>query len=329
MKLNINIKTSILALTAIVLVSIIGVAQDQLSIPETKEEALLLINIPNPEFNPNLNPAPMDAKAIADLGFEQQYENSNRKFAMRDGKELFAFTYARESNTTVILLHGVLSGAYMMNKTAGLIREATNSEVIAIDLRGHGQSEGTPGDVDYIDQYADDLSDVISAVRKEKPNQRIILAGHSMGGGIVLRYAMKKDASTVDGYLLLAPHLGKNAPTIREEEPAEGEAEFLKIHIERIIGLEMLNTNGETDYNHLPVLFFNLPAEIPLRNYSYRANESISPEDYKKGLNAIHKPLLVVVGSLDEAFDAGKFKAAIIENSTGEVYVIEMRHIME
>ena len=62
---------------------------------------------------------------------------------------------------------------------------------------------------------------------------------------------------------------------------------------------------------------------MPVTKYSYRANESMSPLDYKKGLNAINKPLLVIVGSKDEAFDAKKFKTAVTQNSKGEVYVVE------
>lgn len=65
-------------------------------------------------------------------------------------------------------------------------QEATQAEVFAIDLRGHGKSDGKDGDVDYINQYADDLADIVSAIRKQKPKGKIIIAGHSMGGGVAL-----------------------------------------------------------------------------------------------------------------------------------------------
>ncbi|WP_051554704.1 alpha/beta hydrolase [Maribacter antarcticus] len=286
-------------------------------------EIIKLIYSPDPAFDPNIVQQPMSPEVIADIGFEQVYQNSPREFSMRDGKHLFSYAYKKESDTTIILVHGVLSGAYMMNKTAGLLQETTHNDVIALDFRGHGQSEGTPGDVDYVNQYVDDLEDVVSAIKKEKPNQSIVLAGHSMGGGIILRYAMEKDAPEVDGYLLFAPHLGANAPTLKEEALETGEAPFVKLHINRIIGLKMLNAIGVTKYNNLPVLFFNLPETMPVTKYSYRANESMSPSDYKEGLNAIAKPLLVLIGSEDEVFDARKFNTAITENSNGEVYTVE------
>lgn len=68
----------------------------------------------------------------------------------------------------------------MYNKTAGLLQEATQAEVYAIDLRGHGRSDRNSGDVDYINQYVDDLGDIIKEIRKEKPSGKIIIAGHSM-----------------------------------------------------------------------------------------------------------------------------------------------------
>lgn len=288
------------------------------------EEADKLINLPEPTFKP-FQPQKMDSTQVADMGFEQVYKSESLKFSMRDGKRLFARKFSFQSDTTIVLLHGVLSSSYLMNKTAGLLRDAVGAEVIAIDFRGHGQSEGTGGDVDYIDQYADDVSDVISSVKKNKPNGKIIIAAHSMGGGIALRYAMKKDVQKIDGYVLLAPLLGHNAPTLlKPAASAETTAEpFMKIHIERIIGLKMYHSIGIRKYDNLPILFFNLPKEMGFNKYSYRANASMAPDDYKAGLKAVKKPLLVVVGSADEAFVAGEFEPAVTKNSKGKVIVVD------
>lgn len=49
----------------------------------------------------------------------------------------------------------------------------------------------------------------------------------------------------------------------------------------------------------------------------------MSPEDYITGLKAVKAPLLVMVGSNDEAFVATEFKPAIEINSNGKVVVIE------
>ena len=325
-------KIQFIILTSILLLLVInqgqaqskGIKQETVDSVKIANEAFKLINLPDPTFKP-YQPQPLDSTQIADMGFEQVYKSEPFSYLMRDGKKLFANKFSYASNTTILLLHGVLSSSYTMNRMAGLLREATKSEVIALDFRGHGQSEGIAGDVDYIGQYTNDLIDVISTIKKNKPNGKIIIAAHSMGGGIALLYAMKKNAPLVDGYLLFSPLLGQTAPTIPKAAAITDTITepFLKIHIERIIGLSMYNSIGVHKYDSLPVLFFNLPKEMTLNKYTYRSNKSMAPKDYVKGLNAVKVPLLVIVGSNDEAFVAAEFKPAVEKNSKGKVIVIE------
>lgn len=192
---------------------------------------------------------------------------------------------------------------------------------------GHGQSEGNSGDIDYINQYVHDLADIISTIRKEKPDGKIIIAGHSMGGGVALRYGMEKQYKhkQPDGFMLFAPVIGQNTPAFLQGQATENKAEepFMKIHIERIIGLTMLNEINNHDYDSLPVLFFNLPEAVPLRKYSFRANKSMTPDDYVVGLKAVSKPMLVLMDSEDEAFSSAATKEAILKNSNGEIQIID------
>jgi len=300
-------------------------------------EANKLIRLPEPTFKPITQPTEIKPEAIADMGFEQIYKSETRYFTVRDNKRIFAYRFPNRSENTIILIHGVASSAYMYNKTAGLLQEATKAEVYAIDLRGHGQSDGNSGDVDYINQYVDDLADIIKEIRKEKPNGKIIIAGHSMGGGVALRYAMEKQYEQPDGFLLFAPLIGHNSPAFSQAQASENISEepFMKIHIERIIGLTMLNEIGNHNYDNLPVLFFNLPEAVPLRKYSYRANKSSTPDDYVAGLKAVDKPMLVLIGSADEAFSSTATKEAVLKHSNGEIQIIErashngVRHRME
>ena len=286
-------------------------------------EATKLINMPDPTFEANTGLS-ADSTTLADMGLGQVYKTENHHFKMRDGKKIFAYRFPEKSQNTIILIHGVGSSAYLYNKTAGLLREATQAEVFAIDLRGHGQSEGQPGDVEYLDQYADDLTDIIHAIKKDKPKGKIILAGHSMGGGVILRHAMSNDANTVDGILFFAPLIGHNSPAFQQPANSTKQEEpFLKVHITRLIGLKMLNEIGNYQYDNLPVLFLNLPESTPLRQYTYRANMSMTPDDYQQGLQAIKSPLLVLVGSRDEVFNAEKLRHAILENTKAETQIIQ------
>jgi alpha-beta hydrolase superfamily lysophospholipase len=288
--------------------------------------ALVMILWGDPEFTaaPDLSPEKLAASGIS---FEQPYPVKKRSFRMRDGTVLtsqYLPTTVAGPKTTIVYVHGVLSSSFPLNRSSGMLREAATAEVVAIDLRGHGFSGGKPGDTDYIGQYEDDLGDVIKEIRAGRPEGKVILAGHSMGGGIALRYAMRSDLPPVDGYLLFAPYLGWTSPTTRKEPPAEAEAgaEFMKIHLPRILGLKLLNTVGIRAFNGLRTQFYNLPPALPLRSYSYRASEGMAPEDYRPALAAVRAPLLVVVGSRDEAFIAEAYEGVIRGNRRGTVTLI-------
>lgn len=267
----------------------------------------------------------MTAKEMDDLGFEQRYQNQAAHFIMRDESKLNAQHFVNDSDLSVIVLHGILSSSYTNNRFAGLISQVANAEVYSLDLRGHGASDGAPGDVNYIGQYVDDIADVVAQLKKRKPNGKIIIAGHSMGGGISLRYAMKDDVPDVDGYLLFAPQLGENAPTNVFPEDAERQQDesFMAIDLSRLIGLALLNSLNITYWNDMPVFFFNLPDEMGVNKYSFRSTASMSPADYKEGLLAVDKPLLVIAGEYDEAFNVDAYQAAIDTYSEGEFHMIK------
>jgi len=113
-----------------------------------------------------------------------------RCFTARDGVRLSArLLETGNSETLVLFLHGVLASSAKHTETARLLHETLGATVVSLDLRGHGLSEGTPGDVDRIGQYEDDVADVVATLRRERPGARVLLSGHSMGGGIALRYA--------------------------------------------------------------------------------------------------------------------------------------------
>ncbi len=283
-------------------------------------EALQMIDFPTPEFNEPFMPD-FSPKAIADMGFEQVYESVGIQFKMRDGIQIQGQKYEYATNTTVLLLHGTLANNYTYNKMAGLLREALEAEVIAIDLRGHGQSGGVPGDVSTSNQYAEDVDDIVKSIKSETPDRTIILAGHSMGGGIVLRHVESFPNTKIDGYLLFAPNLGGSAPTTQQE--LDLESNFIKTHLSRGLGLRMLNEFGIHDYDTMKVVFYNLPETMPIRSYSYRSMQASFPKDYRTALRAIDHPMLVLVGSEDEAFVAAEYAPLIQAYSEGESFLVK------
>jgi pimeloyl-ACP methyl ester carboxylesterase len=79
------------------------------------------------------------------------------------------------------LLHGLASSARIWDFTAPLLAE--HFLVLALDQRGHGLSD-RPGSYTF-DDVTDDLAAFIDALSLERP----VIAGHSWGAGVALRFA--------------------------------------------------------------------------------------------------------------------------------------------
>lgn len=91
-------------------------------------------------------------------------------------------------------------------------------------------------------------------INKKHHEAKIILGGHSSGGGLAIRFAGSKYAEKVFAYLMLTPFLKYNAPTMRSKSGGWAYA-----NMPLIAGLSMLNNVGITWFNHLSVIDFNMP----------------------------------------------------------------------
>lgn len=232
---------------------------------------------------------------------------SSDYYTARDGKSLFYRFYKSTSHNLLILLHGSSGEGRYFIKMASAIADSGVAQVAVLDLRGHGYSAYRRGDIEYIGQYEDDIQDFIGQYKKKYGDAKIILGGHSSGGGLAVRYGGNKNLPKVNGFLLFAPYLAYDAPTTR---PHSGG--WVTPNIKRIIGLTLLNNFGIHYFNHLPVLHFNRPAgdrdALKTMDYSYRLNVSYAPRHYKKDLENIAVPIYVMVGRNDDALYADHFE---------------------
>lgn len=244
-----------------------------------------------------------------------------KTFAARDGTQLAYRHYPAQSDKVIILLHGSGSHSRYLLPLAEFISSEGLAQVYTPDLRGHGSTPKRRGDVDYVGQLDDDLADFITMIRRDNPKAMIIVGGHSSGGGLAIRFAGSKYGRQADAYMLLSPYLRYNAPTIR---PNSGG--WAQPYTRRIIGLILLNNVGIRWFNGLTVIDFSMPKKArdgtETLSYTYRLNTSYAPNDYKKDLRAITQPLLVVVGSADEAFYADQFEPVISQLTKGRVKLL-------
>jgi len=249
-----------------------------------------------------------------------------QSFQARGGAQLSYRSYASGGDDAPLLVfvHGSGWHGLGYDGLARAIAESGAADVVLPDLRGHGENPERRGDIDYIGQFEDDLADLIEIIRK--PGQKLVIGGHSSGGGLAIRFAGGKYGEMADGAVLLAPYLHYKAPTVRPN--SGGWAHPLT---RRIIGLVMLNNVGITALNGLPAIRFAFPQSLldgPLGDtataaYSFRLNTSYAPrDDYKADIAAL-PPFLLVAGSDDEAFVASEYEPVMSSaNMNGRYEVI-------
>jgi alpha-beta hydrolase superfamily lysophospholipase len=264
------------------------------------------------------HPAVAMAQTVAEITAFQP-----RSFVMRDGVRLFARQFGTDPATTVLLLHGVGSDSAEMAHSTELLRQSSGARVVALDLRGHGHSGGRPWSVSHAGQYDEDVTDVLTVLRREAPGGRLILAGHSMGGGIALRHALT-GVAPVDGYLLIAPLLGPDSPSAKTsggQSGGGGMADAVHFRTPRLFDVLLFNLIGVHVFDGLPILDLNQPKGPA---YGFAALESMqpnAPKDFHVALRAIRVPLLLVAGSQDEAFNAAAYPDVIYADSHGEAVI--------
>ncbi len=229
-----------------------------------------------------------------------------RGVAMRDGYALQVRDYPNDAGPVLILLHGSGWNGLQFNRLAPVLQ--VHGRVLVPDLRGHGAAPGRRGDVDHVGQLEEDIADLIA---REEQGRKVVLIGHSSGGGLVVRMAGGAYGARLDGAVLLAPFLQYDAPTTR---PNSGG--WARPLTRRIIGLTILNALGIRALNRLSVIEFNMPAAVlsgPLGHlattaYSWRLNQSFAPRrKYLRDIAAL-PPFLLLAGDADEAFDAPAYE---------------------
>ncbi|MBI5347912.1 MAG: lysophospholipase [Chloroflexi bacterium] len=124
----------------------------------------------------------------------------------KDGIELFTQSWKVENPKAIIVLtHGFDDHSSRYAHVGKALNEAGYS-LYAYDWRGQGKSGGTRGHTPSYNQLLDDLSLVIADAKKDQPNKKLFLYGHSMGGNITLNYALRR-ADGITGVMVSGSQL--------------------------------------------------------------------------------------------------------------------------
>ncbi len=100
------------------------------------------------------------------------------KTAELDGTRL-RYTDTGAGDPPILFVHGWCCSHHFWREQVPTF--ADNHRVVAVDLRGHGQSDAPDGSY-TIDSFVDDLASLMQTIGLERP----VVVGHSMGGLITL-----------------------------------------------------------------------------------------------------------------------------------------------
>jgi alpha-beta hydrolase superfamily lysophospholipase len=130
-------------------------------------------------------------------------------FPAKDGTPLYWQHWEPDGarRATVCLCHGLGEHVGRYEHVARSFTAAGLS-LLGCDLRGHGRSGGPRGHTPTFHQILDDLGTLIERAGQDRP---VFLYGHSMGGTIVLHYALDHPSSLA-GLVATGPWLRLRQP---------------------------------------------------------------------------------------------------------------------
>ena len=130
----------------------------------------------------------------------------------RDQVQLFVHDWSVDDpKLTVMLLHGYGEHAARYQHVA----QAWNKrgiQVAAVDLRGHGRSQGRRGFVDRFEDYHADADALFEFTQDRAQGGPIAVVGHSMGGLLAIHWRLARGEQPFVGLALSSPFLGLDDP---------------------------------------------------------------------------------------------------------------------
>ena len=227
-------------------------------------------------------------------------QHDAKHFQGHDGLSLYELSWRPDEDSTavVVLVHGFIehSGRYA-RVAENLVRHGY--AVYAMDLRGHGRSEGERVLVASFDEFLADLDVLLESVRRREPDKPLFLFGHSMGGTIVARFAATRQPQ-VRGLVLSAPaaRVGRRVFPILRRLALLVSRWFPRL---RIVGLGHRWVSRDpaviADFSNDPLVFHG---RFPVR---IGAEILAAAQQMLDSAEAVRTPLLILQGTGDRIVD--------------------------
>jgi alpha-beta hydrolase superfamily lysophospholipase len=109
------------------------------------------------------------------------------------------------AKAAVCLVHGLGEHSGRYAHVAAALNDAGYA-LLGFDLRGHGKSGGPRGHTASYEVLMDDIGRLLDEAAKRHPGRLHFVYGHSLGGGLVLNYALRRTPS-IAGVIATSPWL--------------------------------------------------------------------------------------------------------------------------
>jgi alpha-beta hydrolase superfamily lysophospholipase len=110
-----------------------------------------------------------------------------------------------KTKAVIILVHGLGEHVQRYVYWADLFKKE-GIAFLGVDLPGHGRSEGRRGDIRSFKGLGEMIDILIKSSNQTFPGCPVYIYGHSLGGGIVLEYMLRRDPK-VKGAIVTSPFL--------------------------------------------------------------------------------------------------------------------------
>jgi len=212
------------------------------------------------------------------------------------GLKLFARSWrpTTPARGLVIIVHGFKSHSGLYAWTAEQLVEK-GLAVHALDLRGHGKSEGERFYVEAFSDYTADLHAFVSMVKDREPGLPTFLLGHSAGGVVSCLYAVEHQAELA----------GLICESFAFEVPAPEVALSILKGLSHLLPHAHVLDLKDEDFSRDPAFVAAMKAD-PLIVHTAGASNTIAEmvradERLKADFPKITLPLLILHGTADKA----------------------------
>ena len=215
-------------------------------------------------------------------------------FISINGLRLHHLEWAAAPATPVLLLHGGSAHAHWWDRFAGAI--ANNYHVLALDLRGHGDSEHAVPAAYRVGDYARDVSAFLDVQQLDG----VHLIGHSLGGLVATALAAQqpqrlRSLVVVDSQLKITPAGARYMLRLRNFPRPE-----YRDRQQAIQRFRLLPTQTAADEQTLRQIAAHSFRELPDRRWTFKFDREAmahnEPQDLTPMLPRLTCPILLVRG---------------------------------